>query len=217
MSGIQRFLVSIVAAAGLIGLAACNFQTLNLDKEKDEAAREVYRLFNEGDLAKLKPRFGPEMQNAEAEAALPQFAEIIPDAEPKSVRVAGWKTNWEAGKGERLETSHEYTYADRKVIASTVMSRAKKDAPWIIHGFHVKTEPLEMETTPGAAEKIKPAPGATEPLATESPSTGVAPPSGVAPAPSGDTAVSSGPSDGQSAQTGAGEQTHRSSSSSRDH
>ena len=191
MTILLRKLAALGAAAAMTALAACNLQTLNLDKEKDEAAREVYRLFNENP-EKLRPRFGPELQGPELEAALPQFQALIPDAEPTSVRVAGWKTNWEAGKGEQLDVKHEYAYADRKIVASTVMTRKGKDQPWIINGFHIETLPLSGDAggTPATPAKggpdIRPAPGPTEPLVSDASGQAIEAPR------DGDAAASSG-------------------------
>jgi len=171
MTAISRRLLGLAAAAGLALLAACNVNLDNvnapgLGKDKDEAAREVYKAFASGDVSAISPRFAPEMQGPQAEAAIPQIMGLIPRGEPTKSRLASWSLNWNAGtdgRTENLVTNHEYTYPDTVVMAETVMARTHsggKPGPWMIRGFHIKRNPVGGAATgPSPAQPATPTTG----------------------------------------------------------
>ena len=82
---------------------------------------------------------------------------LIPAEPPTSVAVTGWKYNMATGSGNVLETTHQYDYADRKVLAETVMRRGAPGAAWTVAGFHVKTEPLTPAASSEPAARTAPA------------------------------------------------------------
>lgn len=162
MTSISRRVFGVIAGLALAALTACNLENLEapgLAKDKDQAAREVYARFRSGDLDPIRPRFGPEMQGPEADAAMPQIVALIPKAEPTKVRLLSWKSNWSALSGPRTEnlvTTHEYSYPDIVVSAETVMTRdypaQGQPGPWMIRGFHIKRDPVGgAAATPAAA------------------------------------------------------------------
>jgi len=158
MSALSRRLLGLVAAAGLALVAACNMDFENMDapglaKDKDIAAREVYAKFRD-DVNSIRPRFGPEMQGPEAEAAIPQIVALIPKGAPTKTRLASWRSNTSLGSPslESLVTTHEYTYPDVVVDAETVMSRpAGSRGAWTINGFHIKRRAPGTTATPAPA------------------------------------------------------------------
>lgn len=171
MTAMSRRVFGVLAGLGLASLAACNVDLQNMEapglaKDKDAAAREVYQAFRSGDLTSIRPRFAPEMQGPQAEAALPQIIALIPKAEPTRSRLASWNLQWNAGTGGRTEnlvTNHEYTYPDVVVLAETVMAREHvggKPGPWMIRGFHIKRNPVGGTAPTATPESATPPPGA---------------------------------------------------------
>lgn len=173
MTAMSRRVFGVFAGLGLALLAGCNVDLENMEapglaKDKDAAAREVYQAFRSGDLTSIRPRFAPEMQGPQAEAALPQIIALIPKTEPTKARLASWNLQWDAGTGGRTEnlvTKHEYTYPDVVVLAETVMARQHaggKPGPWMIRGFHVKRNPVGAPAAATASDAPpQPAPAAS--------------------------------------------------------
>jgi hypothetical protein len=133
-TGIRALLA--IALFGL--LAACD--NMGLNKDDDAAARRAYEQIGKGDFAALAKWSDVEMKSADP-AALKQLYSYIPDAKPTAVKVTGWKYNVSTGSGNTLQTTHEYDYADRTVVADTVMRRPSAGLPWKIAGIHIKAEP----------------------------------------------------------------------------
>lgn len=156
MTAISRRLIGLAAVLGLMTLAACNLQNLNapgLAADKDQAARNVFKAMQQGDLAGIP--LGAEMSTPEAQAAMPQVFAMIPKGEPTKVRLLNWKTNWSALSGarsENMETTHEYTFGTNVLLVETVMVRdipaSGQPGPWKLRGFHFK--PAATATTPPA-------------------------------------------------------------------
>lgn len=171
MTIFTRRLFGLAAAVGLTALAACNvnlqdIEAPGLGKDKDDAAREVYKAFASGDVSSISARFAPEMQGPQAEAAIPQIMALIPRGEPTKARLASWNLQWSAGtdgRTENLVTNHEYTYPDTVVLAETVMARTHaggKPGPWMIRGFHIKRNPVGGTPPEGTPADATPATGA---------------------------------------------------------
>lgn len=156
MTSISRRLIGVAAALGLMALAACNLQNLQapgLAADKDQAARNVFKAMQKGDLAGIP--LGPEMSTPEAQAAIPQIFAMIPKGEPTKVRLVSWKTNWSALSGprsENMDTTHEYTFGTNVLMVETVMQRdipaSGQPGPWKLRGFHFK--PANAAATPPA-------------------------------------------------------------------
>lgn len=160
-----RRLFSLAAALGLTILAACNLQNLTapgLAADKDQAARNVFRAMQKGDLAGIQ--MGPEMSTPEARAALPRIFQMIPKGEPARVRLLNWKTNWSALSGprsENMQTTHEYTFGTSVLHVETVMQRdipaSGQPGPWKLRGFHFKPAPAATASGPAAKGDQAPA------------------------------------------------------------
>lgn len=167
MTAISRRLIGLAAAFGLMALAACNLQNLQapgLAPDKDQAARNVFKAMQKGDLAGIP--LGAEMSTPEAQAAMPQIFAMIPKGEPTKVRLLSWKTNWSALSGarsENMDTTHEYTFGTNVLIVETVMQRdipaSGQPGPWKLRGFHFK--PAETPAAPPAkGDQAAPPPAA---------------------------------------------------------
>lgn len=147
MTVVTRRFLGVLAGLALVALAACNIQNMGLDKDKDAAARAMFDNFRKGDLSQTP--LGPEMQTPEAQAAIPQLMAIAPKGEPTAVKVLGWNVNFDmsAGRTEKLQTSHEWTFPDRVLIVETVMSRSAPQGgqmgPWRLHGLAFRPKPAE--------------------------------------------------------------------------
>lgn len=163
MTAISRRLLGVAVALGLMALAACNLQNLQapgLAADKDQAARNVFKAMQKGDLAGIP--LGPEMSTPEAQAAIPQIFAVIPKGEPTKVRLVSWKTNWSALSGprsENMDTTHEYTFGTNVLMVETVMQRdipaSGQPGPWKLRGFHFK--PANAAATPPAKGDQPPA------------------------------------------------------------
>ena len=145
-----RALLAILFSGLLI---ACN--NMGLDAADDQTARKAYEQLGRGDFAALSSWSDVEMKAA-TPADLKALWSMIPDASPTAVKVTGWKYNVATGSGNTLETTHEYAYADRTVMAETVMRRAAPGAPWMVAGVHLKAEP-KAPAASGAAARTAPA------------------------------------------------------------
>ena len=166
-----RRLFGLAAALGLAMLAACNLQNIQapgLAADKDQAARNVLKAMQKGDLAGIQ--MGPEMSTPEAQAALPRIFQMIPKGEPTRVRLLNWKTNWSALSGPRsedMQTTHEYTFGTDVIHVETVMQRdipaSGQPGPWKLRGFHFK--PAPAPTTSAPATKGDEAPATPTPAA----------------------------------------------------
>ena len=162
MTAISRRLIGLAAALGLMALAACNLQNLQapgLAADKDQAARNVFKAMQKGELAGIP--LGAEMSTPEAQAAMPQIFAMIPKGEPTKVRLLSWKTNWSALSGARSEnqdTTHEYTFGTNVLIVETVLQRdipaSGSPGPWKLRGFHFKPA---AAATPAAKRDQPPA------------------------------------------------------------
>ena len=172
MTAISRRLIGLAAALGLMALAACNLQNLQapgLAADKDQAARNVFKAMQKGELAGIP--LGAEMSTPEAQAAMPQIFAMIPKGEPTKVRLLSWKTNWSALSGarsENMDTTHEYTFGTNVLIVETVMQRdipaSGQPGPWKLRGFHFKPATAPAGSTPAA--KGAPASAAPTPAPT---------------------------------------------------
>jgi hypothetical protein len=150
----QRTTVRALLAVLFCGLLmACN--NMGLNQADDQAARKAYDQLGRGDFKGLAAWSDVEMKAA-APADLKNLWAMIPDAKPTAVKVTGWKYNVATGSGNTLETTHEYDYADRTVMAETVMRRAAPGAPWKIAGIHLKAEPKAAAAS-GQAARTAPA------------------------------------------------------------
>lgn len=167
MTAISRRLIGLAAALGLMALAACNLQNLQapgLAADKDQAARNVFKAMQKGDLAGIP--LGAEMSTPEAQAAIPQIFAMIPKGEPSKVRLLSWKTNWSALSGarsENMDTTHEYTFGTNVLIVETVMQRdipaSGQPGPWTLRGFHFKPA-TAAATPPGKGDQPPATPAA---------------------------------------------------------
>ena len=167
MTAISRRLIGLAAALGLMALAACNLQNLQapgLSADKDQAARNVFKAMQKGDLAGIP--LGAEMSTPEAQAAMPQIFAMIPKGEPTKVRLLSWKTNWSALSGarsENMDTTHEYTFGTNVLIVETVMQRdipaSGQPGPWKLRGFHFKPA-ATAATPPAKGDQPAPTPAA---------------------------------------------------------
>ncbi|MBX7250130.1 MAG: hypothetical protein K1X35_13930, partial [Caulobacteraceae bacterium] len=184
MTAMSRRVLGIMGLIGLFALAACNLgdlQAPGLARDKDEAARAVFKAMQKGDLSGVP--LGPEMLTPEAQAAIPNIFASIPKGEPTKVKLLNWHSNWSALTGARtedLETNHQYTFPNASIDVTTVMQRQipaqGQPGPWKLRGFHFKPSGSAPAAPPAKAAQAEAAPAPAS-APTTPPAGAAAPPS----------------------------------------
>ena len=129
-------LVILVCAA----LGACS-EGLTLNSKDDAAGRRAYEQLRTGDIEGLMSWSGPEMKAPDSAPKIAEMRRLLPPGAPSSATATGWTYKMSAGMAQTVEMTHTYDYADRVVVAATLLQRPTTKGEWVLRGFHIKVDP----------------------------------------------------------------------------
>lgn len=135
---VRVFLAAACASLLLLGCA-----NLGVDPQADASARWMYDQVRAGG-PQLRERLEAQPNGAKLLAELRAMDALIPEGEPRSVKVANWSAFYADGGSATMEIQHVYRYADRRVLATTPLRRENGQARWHATGFHVRVATTEQ-------------------------------------------------------------------------
>ena len=144
----MRMLFSALVAVALLGLSACGLPATY--REINTISRQLYTDIRQGHDLAANPNLSPDLRTPAAIAALQQVRLLMPDSAPTSVDNSGFHINTDNGSS-RADVTHTYHYADRTLVAETVLLRASGATTWQIAGFHVRNQAGGGAASTGAA------------------------------------------------------------------
>lgn len=185
----MKLLFSALIAIALMGLSSCGLPATY--REINTMSRQLYSDIREGHDLAANPNLSPDLRTPAAIAALQQVRQLMPTSPPTSVDNSGFHISTNNGSS-RADITHTYHYADRTLVAETVLLRPPGATAWQIAGFHVRNQTGGGSSSTGTVPAASPpAPAAdgnsAPPQADTAPAAGDASgnEAGGAPAPTG--------------------------------